>query len=174
LFTIKSCHQAWNSSPCYGDELMFEMSGDSLGASYFWYGPNGFTSTLHDPVIYPALYSDTGVYYVIKTIGGVADTDSTVVLIRTKPTLIVTDNSPMCAGAIDTLLLSALPYIPGETFQWDGPLSFNSSPQSTLEFPEIPGFIAPNVGTYTVVATTTFGCKDTGYVYAGLILPPPV
>ena len=171
LLTIKSCHKAWNNSPCYGDTLQFRESGDSVGATYFWYNKiTGFTSTLHNPFIYPAVYADTGVYYVIKTIGGIADTDSTVVYIRTKPKIIVSDNSPMCEGAQDTLKLSVTPYITGETFAWTGP--FGSGFTSSLEFPTIPGFAPTQTGIYTVVATTTFGCKDTGTVPAVLIPVP--
>jgi len=140
-FTLKSCHDAWNNSPCYGDSLWLRMSGDSIGATYYWYGPKGYTSTLHNPFKYPALYSDTGVYYVVKTIGGVHDTDSTLVYIRTKPKLTVSSNSPLCAGMIDTLLLSATPLLPGQTFVWKGPAPNNLT--STLPFPTIPGF-GPN------------------------------
>ncbi len=168
IFTIKSCHSANNNSPCFGDALMFGMTGESLGATYYWYGPNKFTSFVHDPVIYPAVLGDTGVYYVIKTIGGISDTDSTVVVVHPKPTLVVSDNSPMCAASIDTLNLSATPFTPGESFAWTGPSGYTSN----VEFPSIDGFIGTNVGTYTVVATTSFGCKDTGYVAAALIPQP--
>jgi gliding motility-associated-like protein len=174
VFTLKSCHSAWNNSPCYGDQLMLGMLGDSLGATYKWKGPAGFTSTLHDPTIFPAIYADSGEYYCFKTIGGVIDTDSTYVIIHPKPVLLVSDNSPLCLGITDTLSLqvSSVPSA-GTTYSWSGPDAFTS----TTQYPLVPGFGIPNVGTYTVVATTAFGCKDTGTVYADTIsqpLPPVI
>jgi gliding motility-associated-like protein len=168
VFTIKSCHSAWNNSPCYGDKLLLGMLGDSLGATYKWKGPAGFTSTLHDPTIFPAIFADSGEYYVYKTIAGVIDTDSTYVIIHPKPTVLVSDNSPLCLGILDTLALQVTPFTGGETFKWTGPAAFTS----TMEFPTVPGFGPPNVGTYTVIATTAFGCKDTGTVYADTIPQP--
>ena len=169
IFTLKSCHSAWNNSPCYGDKLQFEMGGDSTGATYYWWNKRGYVSTIHDAFKFPALYTDTGWYFVSKTIAGISDTDSTYVIIHPKPTLIVTDNSPMCSGMIDTLNLSAVPFTAGETFSWSGPAGFTSA----LEFPSVPGFGLINTGTYTVIATTSFGCKDTGTVGAILIPQPP-
>jgi len=168
IFTIKPCHSAWNNSPCFGTTIQFEMMGDSLGATYLWKGPHGFTSTIHDATIYPATFADTGWYFVYKTTGAIIDTDSTYVIVHPKPTLIVSDNSPLCSTMADTLKLSVVPFTPGETFLWTGPAAFGS----TLEFPLLPGFGGINTGTYTVVATTSFGCKDTGTVFADTIPPP--
>jgi len=175
VFTVHSCHDAWSNRPCYGDSLHLRMKGDSIGATYRWYGPNGFTSTLHNSYIFPAVWADTGKYHVIRTIGGVHDTDSTVVFINPRPTILVSNNGPLCQGMNDTLSLSASLFSGGETFSWIGPGGFTS----TLEFPTIPGFgLAPadgDTGIYKVIATTVDGCKDTAYSDARTIpqpLPP--
>ena len=167
-FTLKSCHAAWSNNPCYGDSLIFRMSGDSIGATYKWVGPKGWTSALHNPGKYPALYSDSGVYYVYKTILGITDTDSIRVVVHEKPVLIVTNNSPMCSNTVSTLKLSATPLIPGETFAWTGPNGFTA----TGQFPSITPFLPVNTGLYEVISTTPFGCKDTGQVSASLVNPP--
>ncbi len=166
---VQPCFNAWNTSPCYGDKLLFGMSGDSIGATYAWSGPKGWTATGHHPFKYPALYTDTGWYRVIKTIGTLHDTDSTHVVIHEKPVLVVTDNAPFCSNKASTLKLSATPLIPGETFAWTGPNGYTDVGQ----FPSVTPFLPVDTGWYTVIGTTPFGCKDTGEVRAWLVDPPP-
>ncbi len=175
MFTIKSCHEAWAISPCYGGTMMLGMRGDSIGATYFWYGPKGFTSTSHDPTKYPAVYTDSGMYYVVRTIGGVHDTDSIFVHVWEKPVIAASNNSPMCTGDMnpDTLQLKANPYVAGETFSWSGPSGFTSGVQN----PVLNTFTNTDTGIYTVIVTTDHGCKDTASTHAYLIqqpLPPVI
>ena len=169
IFTVHSCHVAWNNGPCYGDTLQLRMGGDSTGATYYWTGPLGFTSVLHNPFRYPAVWTDTGLYHCYKTIGGIIDTDSTYVIIHPRPIVTATNNGPLCSGMIDTLLLNSTSSIAGSTFAWSGPPSYTSSAQN----PTIPGFNGANVGSYRVIVTTSFGCKDTAYTTADTI-PRPI
>lgn len=164
-----NCFHAVSNSPCIGDTLKLGGVGDSVGATYSWTGPGGFTSTAQYPFIYPCVWGDTGMYYVTKTVGTATKNDSTHVVINPLPVVIVVNNSPLCAGQVDTLVLSVTPFTAGETFRWVGPTGFTS----TLQFPNIPGFTAPNVGTYMVYATTAFGCVDSASTYALLVPPPP-
>ncbi len=56
---------ASNSAVCLGDALLFAASYTSATSgisSYAWTGPNNFTSTLQNPVIYPTTLLNTGVY----------------------------------------------------------------------------------------------------------------
>ena len=169
IFTVHSCHVAWNNGPCYGDTLQLRMGGDSTGATYYWTGPLGFTSVLHNPFRYPAVWTDTGLYHCYKTIGGIIDTDSTYVIIHPRPIVTATNNGPLCSGMVDTLLLNSTSSIAGSTFAWSGPPSYTSSAQN----PTIPGFNGANVGSYRVIVTTSFGCKDTAYTTADTI-PRPI
>lgn len=173
LLTFITCNNTRNNSPCYGDSLLLQRIGDSTGCTYFWYGPSGFTSTRQNPFRFPATYADSGMYYVVRTLLGVHDTDSTHVVIHYKPDVIATNNAPLCAGMVDTLLLFCNPAIPGETFSWTGPAAFTATTQNTTR----PGYIAADTGIYRVIVETTFGCKDTAYTDAGMIpqpLPPIV
>ncbi|MES2701649.1 MAG: PKD domain-containing protein [Bacteroidota bacterium] len=168
--TVIPCNLAANNSPCEGDTLKLWMNGDSVGATYKWYGPMPSTTifaTTRTWSKFPAALSDSGLYFVIKTFGGVSDTDSTRVVIHPKPILNVTSNMPMCAPIAPNLNLSVTPFTPGETFSWTGPNSFTS----TLQFPSIVPFALIDTGTYTVIGTTAFGCKDTGstFVYPGTV-----
>ena len=167
--TILTCNSCVNNSPCAGDTLYLIRKGDSTDCTYLWSGPDGFTSTLQDPFIYPAIAANTGEYYVIRTLLGVRDTDSTNVVIHPLPIVTVTSNAPLCTGVTDTLHLSVTPYTAGETFSWTGPDAFTSA----LQFPVVDGFMPINAGIYKVVATTSFGCTDSGTVDAELVPPPP-
>ncbi len=172
--TLLTCNTVECNSPCEGDSLKFRYIADSVGATFYWYKPgSGFTSTQQDPSIWPATYADSGEYYVIRTLGGVHDTDSTHVIIQYKPVITASNNSPLCQGMVDTLLLYASPDTIGETWSWTGPAGFTS----TLENPTRPGYISIDTGIYRVITKTSFGCKDTAYTDAGIIpqpLPPIV
>jgi len=117
--TLFPCIHAIANSPCVGDTLKLDMVGDSTGATYLWTGPGGFTSVLQDPFIFPCVMTDSGLYTCIRTLGLVSDTDSVRVVIHPKPVLIVSNNSPLCMGLVDTLNLSVVPDSAGETFFLD-------------------------------------------------------
>ncbi len=173
LLTILPCHTAHNNSPCEGDTLKLWDFGDSTGATYAWTGPGGFTSTQQYISIFPAVFSDSGLYHVIKTIGTVHDSDSTYVYIRPKPILNLTTNAPLCFGMVDTLTLGVTPFTPGETFLWSGPAGYTS----TQQYPTINGFVPIDSGMYRVIGTTSWGCKDTAFIDIGMIpqpLPPTI
>jgi gliding motility-associated-like protein len=163
-----SCVQAINNSPCIGDTLKLDMVGDSTGATYAWTGPGGFTSSLQNPFKFPSTFADSGWYVCIRNAGVVNDTDSTYVIIHPKPVVNATNNSPLCAGAVSTLLLDVSPDSTGETYIWSGPLGF----ASFLRNPSITTFTSADTGIYYVYATTRFGCKDTGQTHVTVIPRP--
>lgn len=72
--------------------------------------------------------------------------------VNPKPTPVLTNNSPVCAG--DTIKLSAT-YVSG-TFNWSGPGSYTFIGASVKR----PNATPAIGGTYTVI-TTAAGCKDT-------------
>ena len=169
VFTIKSCHSTVNNGPCEGDSLKFKYLGDSIGATYFWYShTHPFTSTRRNPFKYPATLGDTGWYYGVKTVGTFHDTDSTYVIIHPKPIMTATNNSPLCNGALATMVFSVTPVNPGDNFVWWGPGSYNGIGPN----PNRPFFGPADVGTYFVEGTTAFGCKDTASTITSLIAPP--
>lgn len=158
-----------NNGPlCIGDTLRLYWNGDSTGATYYWWGPGGFTSTLQNPVLPHISPADSGWYHVVKTVGGVPDTGDTHVWLKPSPVVIASSNSPICQGAGNTLTLFANPDSLGETYSWTGPNSFTS----TLENPIITGMTPLDTGIYRVIATWN-GCKDTAYEHVILAAVPP-
>jgi gliding motility-associated-like protein len=170
LITFITCNKVRSNSPCYGDTLFLDRVGDSTGCTYLWWGPPGFTSTLQNPFIYPATYADSTKFFVKRTVSGVSDTDSIAVRVHYKPVVTASNNSPLCLGIVDTLLLDVNPGMAGMTYTWSGPPAFTS----TLKNPSVQPFIIADVGTYTVVVTSPFGCKDTATTYADTITQPPM
>jgi gliding motility-associated-like protein len=159
VFTIHSCHLATANTPCYGDTLHLGMLGDSLGATYTWYGPGGFVSVQHDPYRYPATWADTGSYLVVRTISGVTDSDRIDVKVHPLPPLTLSSNIPVCGTMQPTLNLTVVPDSIGETFVWSGPNGFSA----TSNAPSLP-FDSSDAGTYIVNATTRYGCKSTSSI----------
>ena len=155
---------------CEGDTLHLYNPGDSTGATYSWTSPGGlFISSLQNPFVYPVLLTDSGLYQVIKTVGGVPDTFVTLVKVFPKPVVNVTNNSPLCAAGVSTLDLGVTPDSAGETFLWAGPSGFTS----TSQFPTLTTFVEADTGIYFVYATTIYGCKNTGQTHVTVIPRPP-
>ncbi len=171
VFTVHSCHLASDNDPCYGDTLKLKMEGDSLGATYVWYAPPGFTtpfSTSRTPYIYPALYTDSGLYHVVRTIAGVSDTDSTHVFIHRKPVITLTSNAPLCVDMHDTLKLAAFSDTTLAYYNWTGPAGYTA----TGTLPKRPDFIGGFGGLYTVYGATSYGCKDTSTIFVDTAVRP--
>ena len=165
---IANCLTPANNGPiCQGDTLKLYAIGDSTNATYSWYGPNGFSSTMQDPIRTGVTYADSGDYHVIKTYGGFSDTESTHVSIKLTPDVTAGSNSPVCYGA--TLSLTSTATYAGETFSWTGPGTFASAVQN----PSVNPANYSDTGWFSVI-TGLNGCFDTATVHVDLVrLPVP-
>jgi len=154
------CFNASNNGPvCTGDSLILHGNGDSTGATYFWYGPGGYTATTQYVSRYPVTAADSGVYFAVRSIDGLHDTVNTDVVIKPLPAVMASSSSPVCSGTGNTLSLTASLFAAGETFAWSGPNGFSSA----VENPSITAPIVGDEGLYKV-ATLYNGCKDSGFV----------
>lgn len=84
---------------CEGNTLFLAGNTSSVGVSFSWTGPNGFTSTLQNPNISPATTAATGNYYVTGTLNGCSIKDTvygSVYPIPARPLPIA--NTPVCIG----------------------------------------------------------------------------
>lgn len=108
-----------NSPVCTGDTLKLTANSSS-GTTYTWTGPNNFNSTLQNPNRYSIVWSDTGTYTVIATLGNcVSPANTTNVTANPPPfAVIYPNNDSICVGAAATFtaLLNNTGGTP--TFQW--------------------------------------------------------
>ncbi len=170
--TIRTCNGAVSNEPCVGDTLFFNAPGDSLGATYKWFGPEPSTAvfaTTQEAYIFPATIAHRGRFRVVKTFGGpgVGDTSYTDVIVNESPIIAVTSNLPNCDPVVDPLNLFAAPDSLCTEFSWVGPGGFTS----TLQNPVVSPFDSSLGGVYTVTAVSDDGCVGTGTIN---IKPGPV
>lgn len=136
-----------NTPLCAGQTLNLSTSG---GSTYSWSGPNGFTSSLQNPVLPNVNSSNAGTYSVlVTTSGGCSGTAIVNVTIGAQPVPVITSNGPLCAG--QTLNLTATG---GVSYSWSGPNGFNSA----LQNPSIANTSVSATGTYSVTVTGSSGC----------------
>jgi gliding motility-associated-like protein len=143
-----------NSPVCATTNLNL-TAASIAGASYSWTGPNGFTSTLQNPVITAATPVNSGTYAVTISVGGCASAASSIkVLVTPLPAEpVLTSNSPVCSGNLIELTSTTFA---DATYRWTGPNGFTSTQQN----PIINNAAIANQGRYTVVITTP-GCTVT-------------
>lgn len=145
-----------NSSVCEGSALSLSASNIS-GASYFWTGPNGFSSTSQNPTISTNATTNMAGVYSVYTIanGYTSPIPGTIdIVVTPKPAAPIPSNSgPVCVG--NNLSLS-VPSIAGATYQWTGPNSFTS----TIQNPNVSTSASALMGGVYNVVTTIDGCSS--------------
>ena len=137
-----------NNGPlCEGDTLKLTAQ-QVAGASYSWSGPGGWSSYDQNPVIPNATLGMAGAYTCLVIVGSqISPIDSTVVIINPNPIVTATSDT-ICVGGTASLTASG-----ASTYLWN-PSNSTANPLS----------INPTITTsYSVIGTSTFGCKDTAY-----------
>ena len=136
-----------NSPVCFGSDVILTATG---GTQYQWSGPNNFTSSIANPIITHASSDNAGSYLVTVTdAGGCMKTAVLNVMVTSQLNVPISSNSPVCAGAILSLMTSG-----GNTYRWSGPNGFtNTSPNPNINNPT-----ALNAGTYVLTVTASNGC----------------
>ncbi|RYE23335.1 MAG: T9SS type A sorting domain-containing protein [Sphingobacteriales bacterium] len=162
-----------NSPVCEGTTISLAGTA-SAGTgiiSYSWQGVNGFTSTVQNPSIFPALPSDAGYHILTATSDGCSVKDTITTTILPQPAMPLAGNSgPVCPYA--ATMLSANSTTPGVSYTWTGP-GFTSN----LQNPIIGSILPANAGTYTVYAVGTNGCYSpagTTVLQLKPVVPSPV
>lgn len=140
-----------NSSICVGDTIQLNFPF-SVQATYAWSGPNGFSSSIHNPSISNATVNMSGTYVVTVTFPGLdcEIVDSITVTVNPPPTITLNSITHVnCFGAA-TGVISITPSVNGPfTTVWT-----NSS--GAIVQPV--GLVA---GTYQVVVTNANSCSST-------------
>ncbi|MEM9917472.1 MAG: gliding motility-associated C-terminal domain-containing protein [Bacteroidota bacterium] len=95
-----------------------------VGATYEWFGPNGFSSTQPNPVITNVRLEDVGSYYVVIDLNGCATVISETTIVYVQPQLevpTIVNNGPVCEGGEITLSVSSPISVPNGvdlSFEW--------------------------------------------------------
>ena len=88
---------ASNNGPICAAQTLQLMASTVPGATYFWTGPNGFTSTQQSPQIAAATSSASGIYQVIAMVGGCDSAPAaTTVLVRPDPSAAINADTIVC------------------------------------------------------------------------------
>ena len=143
-----------NGPKCSGQPIQLSGATISGVASYQWNGPNGYNSTLQNPVINNTYTSESGNYSVTATINSCTSLPCI--------TKIQVDSTPLppqinasihnCSG--NTLQLSSFPNSSGTmTYSWSGPNGFKDSVQN----PVINNSTIAATGLYNVIYTSVIG-----------------
>ncbi|MDP1728546.1 MAG: T9SS type A sorting domain-containing protein [Bacteroidota bacterium] len=149
---------AGNNGPlCQGQTLNL-TSSSITGATYYWSGPGGFTSSTQNPVITNINSSKAGLYSVYVSVSGcgVSATSTTLAISHAIPnTPTALSNAPLCVG--DSLKLSAVANGtgPNVTYSWMGPNNFNA----TLQNPVVNSVTLSNSGIYSLTINDS-GCTS--------------
>jgi gliding motility-associated-like protein len=143
---------ASNAPICIGGNLSISASG---GNSYFWMGPNSFTSTSNSLTFANAQPGVSGVYTLIATVGTCSNLTSSNIVVNPLPTPTLSSNSPVCLQSPIYLMASG-----GNNYVWTGPGGFTSTGNN----PVISNAGNTSAGVYTAVATDPNGCVNTATV----------
>ena len=149
---------ATNDGPyCVGETINLTVTTQA-GATYVWTGPNGYTSTLQNPVLPNCTYEMGGTYTCVTTVDGQTTSGETEVVVFPEP--VASFNAPaVCEGETTQFTSTASTSPAGheiDGFHWD----FGDG--STSE-EENPSHTYASAGTYTVTYTVHTGngrCED--------------
>jgi alpha-tubulin suppressor-like RCC1 family protein/rRNA maturation protein Nop10 len=166
-----------NTPTCEGS-VLYLSSNTIIGANYVWSGPNGFTSSLQNPVLTNVQPNQSGIYTVTTTQGSCGTSSSTLsVLVSLRPSSAqVSAAQTICTPGALTLTGTD---VAGATLSWAGPSGFTAS-GSTFT---IPTTTLASGGTYTyTVATTACGTATrnvnvavlSGTQVSGTVYPNPI
>ncbi len=143
---------ASNNSPiCEGDDILF-LSGPDDMVSYAWEGPQGFTSTLQNPIITNAERNQYGLYTLTVTddegCTGTASTRVRVIAnLLSTPDFVTPDYCDASIGAID---INAYNGLPPYSYSWSGPDGYTATTQDISSL---------RSGIYTVLIEDALGCS---------------
>ncbi|MDI1354185.1 MAG: gliding motility-associated C-terminal domain-containing protein [bacterium] len=151
-----------NGPQCTGASINFTASG---GTTYWWSGPNGFTSFIQNPVLPSASMAANGTYTIMATTGPCNAWAYHYLTIHPLPTPVATNNSPVCESK--ALRLFAATGSSVSTYNWYGPSFY-----SVIANPVRDSSKVAYTGTYTLTVTDFKGCQSTATTDA-TVLPKP-
>jgi gliding motility-associated-like protein len=142
-----------NTPVCAGFNLNL-TSNTINGATYYWSGPNSFTSSAEDPTITAVTLAASGNYSAYVTVLGCtsAISNHAVVINPIPASPVISSNTPICQGGAINFTANT---IAGASYVWSGPNAFSS----TLEDPSIASGTTLNAGSYSAYVVV-LGCTS--------------
>ncbi len=142
-----------NAPICEGATLYLTGNTSSSGVSFFWAGPNSFSSTLQNPNFSPATTNCTGNYVLTVTLNGCSVLDTVYAQVNQIPSAPTPSaNTPVCVG--QDLQLGAST-VAGGAYAWSSTTGFSSNVQNPVRSSAITSYAAK----YYVTATVN-GCTS--------------
>jgi gliding motility-associated-like protein len=137
---------------CEGDDVLLEASLIT-NATYFWTGPNGFTSTDQNPLITSFDSTNDGTYFVYVTVDGCnSATEQMVVNSNPIPDFSIDGTTSICIGQNETLTITPTNFnVNSPTIEWYYENSLLSSTTPTLQISQ--------TGNYSVIINNN-GCAN--------------
>lgn len=134
-----------NNTLCSGETInLFSGINSTISPTYFWNGPNSFTSNIQNPIINNASTVNIGTYTVtVDDNGCIENTTAQILAVYLIPTITVA-SATICSGELIVLTANG-----ANTYSWNTgntTSTLTSSPPSTTN--------------YTVVGTSNFGCSN--------------
>jgi len=155
-----------NGPICEGEDLIL-TTNFPLNATYQWVGPNGFTSTVQNPLITEASALASGTYTVLITGQNCVSERSIEVDVVSVPKPVIFEaGTQVCEGEI--LFLGAAE-VPGASFTWSGPNGFAVNARNTQILNSIP----ENSGSY-IVQMTLNNCSNRSDTVEAIVFASPV
>ena len=141
---------ASNTGGYCADQTIVLSSVSADATSFAWSGPNGFTSTLQNPVVENATPANAGTYTVVVTnANGCTANASTDVTVIANPIANASNTGAYCEGQTISLQTTAT-----GTYVWNGPNGFISNTQN----PTIENATLADAGVYTLSVINAGGC----------------
>lgn len=161
---------ASNNGPVCAGSLLNLFATTVANAGYHWTGPNGFESSVQNPVVSNAATTLQSGVYTLTAVNLVCNCPSspsyTTVVVNTTTAPVATSNGPICEG--EMLSLNATT-VAGATYQWTGPNGFTSNQQNPVVASQA---TVAMTGQYSVVAILN-GCESTPSTVMVTVNPVP-
>jgi gliding motility-associated-like protein len=154
------------NSPCDGKDLLLSGSGGSAPSYTFaWTGPQGYTSSLQNPVIVAATPTNAGMYYLLVTdINNCQANTSVQANVLINP-IVLASGTTVCIYNPAVLTASG-----AVTYAWSGPNSYNTNGANA----NIPAATSPQSQVYTVIGSAANSCTSVATAVLNTIpLPMP-
>ena len=158
--TIPNISLTSNSPVCVGLTLNL-FSNSIVGATYNWSGPNGFSSSLEDPIITPAPINASGNYFLSVMSNGCTATTSITATVNPVPVANAGNDAFICQGSAALLNGSGT-----GTFQWSPLIDLSND---TISSP----IATPSVTTLYILTVDAGGCTDADTVLVS-VTPTPI